>query len=163
VNQTIRHGLPLLTAGQAQKEITHNEALLAIDRRLHPVVESRRLKAPPDAVTAGSAFIIPADAFGQWAGSTNSIASFDGFGWDIAAPVRGTVIWIADEQCFSVFDGEWSSRGFPAQALEINGRIVLGAEPVTLMEPTGGDFVDANCRATLGILIAAMRSQGIIL
>ena len=42
-----RFALPLLHAGQAQKEITHNEALQLIDMLLHPYAESASLTAPP--------------------------------------------------------------------------------------------------------------------
>ena len=34
-----RFDLPLLAVSQAQKEITHNEALILIDALLHPVAE----------------------------------------------------------------------------------------------------------------------------
>ena len=162
MNQTIRYGLPLLTAGQAQKEIAHNEALLAIDRRLHPVIETRRCTSPPDGVAAGSAFIIPGDATGLWSGRAGGIACYDGFGWDIAFPVRGTLAWIADEQGFSVFDGEWSAHGFPMPALTINGRLVLGADSIQIVNPVGGSVVDLEGRAALGILITALQAQGII-
>jgi hypothetical protein len=163
VNQTIRHGLPLLTAGQAQKEISHNEALMAIDRRLHPVVESRGCTSPPDQVAAGSAFIIPADATGAWASSCDSIASYDGLGWDVATPARGTLVWIADEQGFSVFDGTWSTDGFPRPAPNTNGRLVFGADLIAIADPAGGGLIDVECRTAIGVLLASLRAQGIIL
>ncbi|MBC7519959.1 MAG: DUF2793 domain-containing protein [Sandarakinorhabdus sp.] len=137
--------------------------MLAIDRWLHPFVETRLRTSPPDQVAAGSAFIIPAGATGLWANHGDSVASHDGSGWDIASPARGTLVWIADEQSFSVFDGSWSTGVFPAQALNINGRLVLGADPVPMANPTGGSVIDEECRAAIDIMIASLRAQGIVL
>jgi hypothetical protein len=53
MSNTIRHSLPLLAAGQAQKEVTHNEALLAIDRQLQLSVVSRTRAQPPTVPVAG--------------------------------------------------------------------------------------------------------------
>lgn len=49
MSETPHWNLPLLTAGQAQKEISHNEALLWLDRLLHLTVVSRALGHPPEA------------------------------------------------------------------------------------------------------------------
>lgn len=163
MNQTIRHGLPLLAAGQAQKEVTHNEALLLLDRRLHLVVETRQLTAPPIDVAPGSAFIVPPGASGAWAGTVDQIASHDGFGWDLSVPSRGTLAWIADEQGFTVFDGQWSTGGWPTRALRIDGRSVLGAPPVAISAASGGVIVDAECRRAITAILASLQAQGIIL
>jgi hypothetical protein len=48
VLETGRHNLPLLAVTQAQKEITHNEALVLIDALLHKAVEGVALTAPAD-------------------------------------------------------------------------------------------------------------------
>lgn len=163
MSETIRHALPLLSAGQAQKEVTHNEALLAIDRQLHLAVESRGLALPPPMPIAGSAYIIAAGAGGAWAGQAGNIASFDGFGWQFAAPVKGGLAWIVDEAAFSVYDDGWSLGGWPAAGLRISGREVLSAPPETIAAPVGGSIVDSQCRDILGQLLNALRDQGIVL
>lgn len=163
MSETIRHALPLLAAGQAQKEITHNEALVAIDRQLHLAVESRAQSVPPVGPAAGAAYIVAAGASGEWAGRAGQIASFDGFGWRFTAPVRGCVAWIADEAAFTVHDGSWSTGGWPADGLRISGRQMLSAEPVTIAPPVGGATVDAQCRAVMVQLLTALQDQGIVL
>jgi hypothetical protein len=163
MSETIRHGLPLLAAGQAQKEITHNEALVAIDRQLHLAVESRVVGTPPANPAAGETYIVPAGASGNWQGRTGHIASFDGFGWVFTAPVRGCMAWIADEAAFSVYDSNWSTGGWPADGLRILGREVLSAEPVAVAPPLGGAIVDAECRAVVSQLLLALKDQGIVL
>lgn len=163
MSETIRHALPLLSAGQAQKEVTHNEALLAIDRQLHLAVESRALSVPPATPVAGSAYIIAAGASGEWAGRAGHIASFDGFGWHFTAPVVGCVAWVADEQAFSAFAGSWAMAGWPVRGLRISGRDVLAAAPTAVDPPAGGAVADGECRAALAQLLTALKDQGIVL
>ena len=70
---TTRHGLPLLQAGQAQKEVTHNEALVLLDLLAHPAVEGV-LATPPAAPTPGQGWIIGAGATGAWSGQDGALA-----------------------------------------------------------------------------------------
>lgn len=160
---TPRFSLPLLAAGQAQKEVTHNEALLALDQLLHPAVETRGLATPPAAPVAGVTYIVATGATGAWAGQAGKLACHDGFGWHFVAPVKGCLAWIVDEAVFAVHDGGWSTGAWPAKGLRISGRQVLGATPVALAPPAGGAVVDSQCRTTLNQLLSALRDQGIVL
>ena len=65
---TSRYGLPLLQAGQAQKEITHNEALARIDVLAQLAVDSRACATVP---TADGTWIVPSNATGAWAGQAS--------------------------------------------------------------------------------------------
>ncbi|WP_439532105.1 DUF2793 domain-containing protein [Polymorphobacter sp.] len=157
---SIRHKLPLLVAGQAQKEVTHNEALAAIDRALQLAVVSRSVTAPPAAV-AGDSYLVPAGASGAWAGEEGRIALFDGVGWVFSDPVTGTAVWVADEQGSIVWNGGWSS-GWPVSALMVGERLLFGVATAEIAEPVGGSIVDVEARACLGALLSALRSQGVI-
>lgn len=160
MNQTLKHGLPLLAAGQAQKEVTHNEALLVIDRRLQMAVESRTLPAP--AVPAsGAAYIVPVDATGAWSGQGNRVAGYDGFGWTFDEPQRGWLAWIADEQCLHVYDGGWRAVAGFLQPL-IAGGSAPEERAIAIADPSGGAVVDAEGRAALGQLLAILRVQSLI-
>ena len=163
MSETIRHELPLLSSGQAQKEVTHNEALLQVDRLLHLFALSRSLPAPPAAPAPGDAYIVAADPTGAWAERSGTLAHFDGFGWVFTAPVRGCLAWIADESCFSVHDLTWSTSGLPVDALQISGRRVLGEPPISIAVLTAGATIDVEVRAAITELLAALRGQGIIL
>ncbi len=163
MGDTIRLGLPLLSAGQAQKEVTHNEALLAIDRLLHIAVLTRGLNTPPPSPVAGSIYIIGPVPTGAWSGQAGRLASHDGFGWTIVAPVRGCLAWIVDEASFAVFDTVWSQGGWPSNGLKIGGRTLLAATPVAISSPSGGTVIDVEARAKISALLAALHDQGVIL
>lgn len=109
---TIQWELPMLTAGQAQKEVTHNEALVAIDRLLHPSVVSRRLAEPDPSPKTGDCYIVNEQAIGEWLGKSNVLASFNGFGWTYTSPRQGCLAWVADERSLFVYDsGGWQAIG----------------------------------------------------
>ena len=163
MTRTPRFGFPMLAAGQAQKEVTHNEALMAIDCRLHAAVETRGQQLPPADPSPGAMYIVAAGAGAAWTERDGMFACWDGFGWRFVSPVTGCLVWIVDEAAFSVFDGGWSVGGWPVGGLRIAGRQVLAAAPVAIDTPSGGDVVDSECRATLAALVSALHNQGIVL
>ena len=76
MDHTPRLSLPFIMPSQAQKHITHNEAIQALDALVQPVVESRTITAPPVLPLEGEAWIVPAAATGLWAGHSDEIAAF---------------------------------------------------------------------------------------
>ncbi|GGD98829.1 hypothetical protein GCM10011529_01200 [Polymorphobacter glacialis] len=162
MSETIRHGLALLASGQAQKEVSHNEAILAIDRQMHLSISSRVLAVAPSTPVPGDAYIVPSGAGGAWASAADAIASYDGFGWILTAPVIGCVAWIVDEAGFVVFDGGWSD-GWPVSGLVIAGRKILAGSPVGVALEIGGSIVDIEARAAITQIIDSLRTQGIAL
>jgi Protein of unknown function (DUF2793) len=164
MDATTRWALPLLASGQAQKEITHNEAIVAVDRLLHLAVVSRSVSTPPADASAGDIYIVGAAPNGVWEGAAGQLASFEGAGWAIWPPRPGCLAWVADEQQFAVHTvGDWIVGGWPAQGLVIDGRLVLAAAPVSIANPVGGASIDAECRVALTELLVALRSQNVIL
>lgn len=162
MQQSNRFALPLLEAGQAQKEITHNEAVLAVDRLLHLSVTARAA-APPAGPASGASWIVMAGATGAWAGNADAVANWDGYGWVFQPPLPGLLAWIETEACFSVYrDGAWSTGLWPAKGLLIDGRALFSATPASVVAPSGGSVVDIETRAALTALLATLRSQGVI-
>lgn len=114
---TSRHGLPLLQAGQAQKEVTHNEALVLLDLLTHPAVEGV-LAVPPSAPQAGEGWIVGAAATGEWAGQTGSLAFRTSGGWRFLAARAGLLVWDKASSAFVWFDGAlWRSDSGPLSGL----------------------------------------------
>src|SRR5215475_4723880 len=102
---TPRSGLPLLAAAQAQKHVTHNEALLMLDALSCARLLDRDLSAPPASPADGDAFLVKATGSGAWTGQDGNIAFAVDGGWRFYAPYAGLVAYVADETKLVVFDG----------------------------------------------------------
>jgi hypothetical protein len=121
---TARLGLPLLEAGQAQKHVTLNEALIRLDAFGASQALSRNLAAPPSAPAEGDLYIAPVGAAGDWAGLDNRLVAFANGGWIDAAPETGRRLWIADEGRAAIFDGIAWSAGDGAQGAVTESRVL---------------------------------------
>lgn len=97
--------LPLIQPAQAQKHVTHNEALRLLDVLVQPVVARRDLAAPPADPAEGDRHIVAASPTGAWAGQAQKIALFEAGGWVFLTPLRGWSAHVADEGVAVLFDG----------------------------------------------------------
>lgn len=97
--------LPYIVAAQAQKHITHNEALRQLDALVHLSALDRDLTAPPANPANGDRYIVPSGATGAWAGSTGKLAAWQDGGWTLYAPQRGWLCWVADESKLYAYNG----------------------------------------------------------
>jgi hypothetical protein len=122
-------GLPLIAAAQAQKHVTHNEALLALDALVHCAVLDRDRGHPPDTVEAGSRHIVASPASGPWAGREGRIAQWLDSGWIFHEPSPGIVAFVRGEGAFVVFTGaEWSPLAQTLQRFANLTRLGIGTE-----------------------------------
>ncbi len=97
--------LPYIQSGQAQKHVTHNEAIRALDLMVQLTVTDRDLTAPPTTPVAGESYIVPVGGQLDWAGQDGNLASFDGTDWRFAVPRAGWRAQVLDEGIPLVFDG----------------------------------------------------------
>lgn len=157
---TTRYGLPQLQAGQAQKEITHNEAVGRIDALLHLVVESRHSAVP--ALATGTAWIVAPSALGAFADQVGQIAVCDDNGWSMIAPRDGCIAFVRDEGVFIHFAaGTWRD-GWTVSSLSIGGRTLLGGPNVGVVPPSGGSVIDSEARAAIAQLLTGLRGLGLV-
>lgn len=100
--------LPYIIASQAQKHVTHNEAIRTLDAIVQIGVLDRDMVAPPATPADGERHIVPSGATGAWASQTGKLAAFQDGGWAFFAPVAGWLAWVASEQRLVVWDGaDW--------------------------------------------------------
>ena len=157
-----RLNLPLLFAGQALKEMFHNQALAALDMLVQPVVESAGDNSPPAAPEAGQCWIVGAAPTGDWAGRANAIAGWAN-GWLFATPATGWSVHVHDRGHGMRFDGaQWQDDAVRASGLYMGGARVVGAQQGAIAPPAGGGTIDTQARAAIGAVLAVLRSHGLI-
>lgn len=142
---TPRFALPLLGVAQAQKEVTHNEALTLIDALVHAAVEAGPLNDPPAELVPGRCWLVGDVPTGDWVGQANAIAIRTVGGWRFVTPRAGTAV-------VRLADGAW---------LRFDGAIWAG--PATIVAPSGGSTIDGEARSTLSALILHLAAQGLLI
>lgn len=109
MDHTPRLSLPFIMPGQAQKHITHNEAIQALDALVQPTAESATLTAPPSTPLEGEAYLIPTAAIGAWSGHAHELAVFQSGSWRFYDPAPGWQIYVKADHTAYVFDsGAWT-------------------------------------------------------
>lgn len=163
MDATPRWDLPMLFAGQAQKEIFHNEALARIDLLLHGVAESASVSVPPAHPGEGQCWILPMGASEAWVGQGGKIAWWTEGGWRFVAPQKGITLDVRDIGYRYFHDGEtWREESQRADGLYIGGKRIVASRRPAIVAPTGGDVVDAQARTTIVLLLETLRSHGLI-
>jgi hypothetical protein len=163
LTETGRLALPLLAAGQAQKEVAHNEALLRLDMLAQGVVESADLATPPGAPASGQCWIVAAGATGDWSGRDDAIAGWSDNGWRFAPPAPGWSAWVIDRDRTMRFGGSgWADDPVRDDGYFVGDERVLAARQAAIADPSGGTTVDSEGRAALAALLAALRTHGLI-
>jgi hypothetical protein len=104
-------GLPYIAPSQAQKHVTHNEALRVLDGAVQIGALSATVTAPP-AATEGQRWLVPAGATGSWAGQFGKVAMWQDGGWTFLSPRTGWSAWVDDEAGNRVYHGgSWQPYG----------------------------------------------------
>lgn len=162
LSRTHRLALPLLHAGQAQKEIFHNEALAALDFMVQPVVQSIDDSAPPQTPVPGQCHIVGADATGAWAGAASKLACWTPGGWRFAEPFEGMSIWWIGNGPVRFEGGEWRVGVVTARKLVIEDQQVVGAQGEAVALAQGGTVIDVEARTAIAAIVDRLASHGLI-
>lgn len=160
MDTTSKLSLPYIMASQAQKHVTHNEALRILDALVHLSIKTRSSSDLPASASDGDRFIVSPEASGQFTGHEGEIAAFQDGAVAFLAPQAGWTAWIEDESVFIVWDGTiWADApssidlseplpmvGINTSADETN-RLSVGA-PAALLTNDGDDFRLVTNKAT---------------
>jgi hypothetical protein len=158
-----RLALPLLAAGQAQKEMWHNEALALLDIAVQATVEEVGRDTPPVAPQPGRCWIVGAAPTGAWVGHAGAIAGWTAGGWRFVAARAGLAARLVANGQEVVHDGaQWRTGELRGARLLIGGEQVVGARGPAITVPIGGSTIDAELRACVGTILNTLRNHGLI-
>lgn len=124
--------LPYIAASQAQKHVTHNEAIRLLDGVVQLSVLDRNLSAPPGSPAEGARYIVASGPTGAWAGWAGSIALWSDGAWQRLIPKVGWMAWVQDESVAVVWTGSAWTPWTDAVGL------IARAAAVTVAESTNG-------------------------
>jgi len=161
--ETSRLGLPLLAAGQTQKELVHNEALSLIDVAVQASVESADLSQPAEAPLVGQCWIVAPAGTGAWIGRDGDLAAWTDAGWIFLPPAPGWRVWVEDRGHMLRFDGAaWRDAPVRADGYYVDGTRVVAQRQAGIADPIGGAIQDGEARAALATVLAVLRAHGLI-
>jgi hypothetical protein len=128
MTQTTHLSLPLIDAAQAQKHVTHNEALAKIDALAHLAVSARDVIAPPASPAEGDRVLVGTGATGVFAGKEKQVAAFLAGGWSFLQPQIGWRLYVAAESVLLLYDGaDWVGLSAGLRELQNLARLGVGA------------------------------------
>ena len=144
--------LPYILPSQAQKHVTHNEALQRLDA-LTQLTVIASLSTPPSDPQEGSCFDIAASPTGAWAGKAGRLAFRQDGDWIFIAPRQGWRGWFLAEDRLKLYDGsawaDYDAIGTPARiginasADDIN-RLAVAADATLLTHDGNGHQLKIN-------------------
>ncbi len=141
-DRTPRLELPLLFAGQSQRETFVNETFARLDALVHCAVEGQA--ATPPAVPAdGQCWLVGSGPTGAWSGQAGTIACYQQGQWLFQKPRDGLRLLNKTTSQQMLFLGAWRAASRPAL-------------------PTGGPTIDAEARAAIAAIIDSLSAAGII-
>lgn len=143
-------GLPYIQAAQAQKHVTHNEALRALDVIVQAAVTDRTRAVPPGSPAEGDRHLVAVGASGDWAGQDGAIALFQNGVWLFHMPKPGWRVHVLDEGQDVVFDGSgWGGGDQMAQlgintAADATNRLSVASDATLLSHDGAGHQIKIN-------------------
>ena len=105
--------MPYLVPSQAQKHITHNDALQNLDTNVQLSVLDRTLTVPPASPSEGDRYIPAPSSTAGWSGKDGQIAAFQNEAWEFYLPKAGWRCWDQNAHTLLVHTGSiWEIFSF---------------------------------------------------
>lgn len=164
--------LPFILPAQAQKHVTHNEALHRLDALVQLVVAGSATSPPADPQEGESHWVLAPES-GLWTGRAGKLAVFQDGAWVFITPKQGWSAVFLDTQRLKIFDeedwmdqplpevGQFQQLGIAATADDYN-RLLLSS-PGSLFNHAGGSHrltINKSSTAETASLIFQSNWQG---
>ncbi|MPL75576.1 hypothetical protein SDC9_21402 [bioreactor metagenome] len=147
--------LPRILPAQAQKHVTHNEALQLLDAAVQLVVQGFDAVAPPETGSEGEVWALGAGPTGAWDGQAGKLAFRTETGWLFLTPRAGWRAWGRTEADLRIWHGDgWVSLFAGRAGLGINtgfdavNRLSVAAAATLLNHEGAGHQLKINKAAT---------------
>ena len=149
---TVNLELPYILPSQAQKHVTHNEALQRLDA-LTQLTVTASLSTPPSDPQEGTCFNITASPVAAWAGKSGKLAFRQDGDWIFITPKDGWRGWFAAEDKLKIHNGsDWATFdaiGTPAflginTAADNTNRLAVAAAATLLTHDGNGHQIKVN-------------------
>lgn len=147
-----RLSLPYMQAAQAQKHVTHNEALERLDLLVQLTVQAFDAATPPASPEDGQIWALGAAPSGDWAMHPLELAAWSNGGWLFIAPQPGWRAALGSE--LRIWSGtSWQGQtpaldNVPGLGImashDANNRLVVAAEASLLTHAGGGHQLKIN-------------------
>ena len=140
--------LSYIASGQAQKEVTHNDALNDLDFLVQASVLDHTLSTPPASPATGDVYVVGASPTGAWTGFANALAAYYA-GWKFKTPEAGWRVWARNDNRLLYYTGTgWALLATPKLEATLTwnpGAVANNAgvrsSSVTVTGAALGDFV----------------------
>ncbi|MFL6726821.1 MAG: DUF2793 domain-containing protein [Sphingomicrobium sp.] len=150
-------------AGQAQKEITHNEALQTLDTIVAAAAEEGPRDDPPPSPALSACYIVGTTPTGAWAGKPLSVAAYTSGGWRFVIPVDGMTVFVKSQAVPATYrQGAWEIGVLRGSSVLIGGQQVVGARMSAIPPAAGGTTIDSEARGAIDQILVALRQHGLI-
>ena len=152
MENTGRYALPLIMPQQAQKHVTHNEALTLVDGLIFPVIAGFGSNVAPTNPVPGKAWYTGPNPTGDWFDQPLRLAIFTSAGWRFVVPQKGLTAFDETSGQMILFDGSnWASL---STAINFNNLPMVGVN-------TGADTVNRLAvRAKAALMSAVYAADG---
>lgn len=129
--------MPYLQPSQAQKHVTHNEALQSLDALVQFSVIALGATTPPGSPASGECWGLGTGASGAWAGHDGEIAVFVDSGWVYLVPREGWRVWDQANGAMMIFRGaDWAAPGFSRLGInatpDVTNRLSVASDAILL-------------------------------
>lgn len=146
--------LPYIQPSQAQKHVTHNEALRLLDIAVQLAVQSAPQDTPPALPIEKGRYLVGTVPGGDWSGQAGSIAVYEQGIWSFVAPLPGWRADVAATASTLRYDGSsWLSTPDKLQNLSMLGvaatadatnKLAVASEGTLLTHAGNGHQVKVN-------------------
>ncbi|WP_375687109.1 DUF2793 domain-containing protein [Pseudooceanicola sp. LIPI14-2-Ac024] len=167
-DHSARLNLPFIAPAQAQKHVTHNEALVQLDALVQLVLEGVDANDPPVIPAAGEIHATGPAPTGAWSGQAGTLAQWDGSAWRFLLPQEGWLAWDRAAGVIRAFTGggwgEVSDFGAPTllginTSADTSNRLAVAAD-ATLLNHDGDDHRLKINKASAGDTAAVLFQSG---